>query len=300
MVNISYNNILSLAFDKPLEYKTLYLYPAKMPHYSIFKSALDVFSISKETENDINLLRLPYLEYIYEKSLINEEYKVKWSMLIYILEVVLKEQSFDVIRQNDRLYIKVYQRTKYYDLFEKEYNKIQQNLEELNSNSPEKYICKDKLDSLKKKMYSSVLIGSEDFEELKYLICQQNDIKIEEYSQQTEKFLKEAKEKINKMRQKNEANDTNLEDLVTAVAFYLKLDSTEKIYDMTIRRFNRYLDMISSKDDYYMYKSAELNGTIKLKSDLPHWIKHYEPKGKYDGVLIKSNDLLSKFEDNKM
>lgn len=300
MVNISYNNVLSLAFDKPLEYKTLYLYPAKMPHYSIFKSALDVFNISKEQEKDINLLRLPYLEYIYAKSLINEEYKIKWSMLIYILEVVLKEQSFDVIRQNDRLYIKVYQRTKYYDLLENEYNKTQENLRGLDLNSAESYKFKNELQSLKEKMYSFILLGSEDFEELKYLICQQNDIKIEEYDEKTEKFLKETKEKIDKMKKKTEANNTNLEDLVTAVSFYLKFESTEKIYDMTIRRFNRYLDMISSKDDYYMYKSAELNGSIKLKSDLPHWIKHYEPQGKYDGVLLKSNDLLSNFEDNKM
>ena len=39
MINISYENKINLAFDKPLEYKGIYIYPATLPYYSIFLNA---------------------------------------------------------------------------------------------------------------------------------------------------------------------------------------------------------------------------------------------------------------------
>ena len=52
-----------------------------------------------------------------------------------------------------------------------------------------------------------------------------------------------------------------------------------------------------SKDDYYMYKQLELCGMIKMKSELPHWIRHYEPKGRFDDILVNGNDMLSGLEN---
>src|SRR5699024_11777031 len=68
-----------------------------------------------------SLMRLPYLEYIYEKSLVDEGFKNRWNMLICILSIVLQEQSFDIIREDGRLYLKVYQRSKDYELLNKKY-----------------------------------------------------------------------------------------------------------------------------------------------------------------------------------
>ena len=67
--------------------------------------------------------------------------------------------------------------------------------------------------------------------------------------------------------------------------------------EMTIRRFNRYLDFAMKKEDYYLYKQLELSGMIKMKSDLPHWIGHYKPKGKFDDVLVDSSGLMSSLEN---
>ena len=34
-----------------------------------------------------------------------------------------------------------------------------------------------------------------------------------------------------------------------------------------------------------------------MKAKLPHWIKHYEPKGRFDDILVNGNDMLSSLKD---
>lgn len=36
-----------------------------------------------------------------------------------------------------------------------------------------------------------------------------------------------------------------------------------------------------------------------MKSEIPHWIKHYEPKGKFDDVLVDGGNLLTSLGDGK-
>ena len=73
--------------------------------------------------------------YMYEKSLLDESFKNKWNMLICILSIVLQEQSFDIIRENGRLYLKVYQRSKDYELLNKQYKALQDKIIEEYSES---------------------------------------------------------------------------------------------------------------------------------------------------------------------
>ena len=122
----------------------------------------------------------------------------------------------------------------------------------------------------------------------------QNDIKSQHYDAQTEKFLYQMKEKLQQTRAAKD--NTDLEDLITVVAYSMNINPID-MENMTIRRFNRYLHIVLSKDDYYMYKQLELSGMIKMKSDLPHWINHYEPKGKFDDILVDSKGLMSSLQD---
>ena len=300
-MNISYENIMHLAFDEPLEYKTLSLYPAKLFYYSIFSSADECLDVSRLDERDLRLMRLPYLEYIYEKSLIDEDFKNRWNMLICILSIVLQEQSFDIIREDGRLYLKVYQRSKDYELLNKEYKKLQDEVvdgyanKKINNNNIKDYA--KKIDEIKEKMFNIVKIGSEEFEDMRQLIMIQNDIKPQHFNAETEKLLYEMKIKLNNTR-KSKSN-TTIEDLVTIVSYMTHIPQSE-MQNLTIRRFNRYLDIALSKDEYYMYKSAELTGMVKMKTEIPHWIKHYEPKGKFDDVLMNDDGLISSLGDGKI
>ena len=298
-MSISYENEMNLAFDKPLEYKKLLLYPATMAYYSIFSIADECLDISRLDEKNVKLLRLPYLDYMYEKSLLDESFKNKWNMLIYILNIVFKEdQPFDILRQDGRVYIKLYQRSEKYELLNKEYAILRTNfLQAHKDKNPEKKDLEElskKLSEIKDKMYDNIMIGSEDFEEIRHLIMLQNDVKPQHYDARTERLLYEMKRKLKSTR--TTKDETDLEDLITIVA-YCSNKNTEDIEKMTIRRFNRFLNIVMNKDDYYMYKQLELSGMIKMKSDLPHWISHYKPKGKFDDVLVDSNGLMSSLKD---
>lgn len=299
-MNISYENTMNLAFDKPLEYKTLSLYPAKLFYYSIFSSADECLDVSRLDERDLRLMRLPYLEYMYEKSLINEDFKNRWNMLICILSIVLQEQSFDIIRENGRLYLKVYQRSKDYELLNKQYKALQDKIIEEYSESKKIDDIKEyatKMEEIKDKMFNIITISSEEFDEMRQLIMLQNDIKPQHFNAETEKLLYEMKIKLKSTRKDN--SYTTMEDLITIVSYSMHI-SNEEMENLTIRRFNRYLDIALSKDDYYMYKSLELSGAIKMKSEIPHWIKHYEPKGKFDDVLVDGENLLTSLGDGKI
>lgn len=297
-MDISYENQINLAFDKPLEYKKVLLYPATLPYYSIFACADECLDASRIDEKDIKLLRLPYLEYIYEKSLVDKSYKNKWDMLICVLGIVFgNEQPFDILRENGRLYVKVYQRSE-------DYEKLNKQCEELKANFADRYAGEEinkkeltdvvnKIQNIQEKMFNHIMIDSTDFDRIRNLIMLQNDIKPEHYDAKTEEFLYRMKEKLRNARR---TNDTDLEDLITVVA-YNTGKTNKELSEMTIRRFNRYLQYTLSKDEYYMYKQLELCGMIKMKSELPHWIRHYEPKGRFDDILVNGNDMLTSLKD---
>lgn len=293
-MELSYENKMNLAFDKPLAYKSLLLYPATLPYYSIFAAADECLDTSRMDEKNKKLLRLPYLDYLYEKSLVDNNFKNKWNMLICILNIVFKEdQPFDIVRQEGRVYIKVYQRSEKFELLNKEYTIIRTNFlqqhKKNNASKEELEQVAKKLSELQEKMYSNIMIGSEDFDIIRKMIMIQNDIKSQHYDAKTEEFLYQMKGKLSSARK---ADNTDLEDLITAVSYSMHINPIE-MENMTIRRFNRYLKIVMNKDDYYMYKQLELSGMVKMKSDLPHWISHYEPKGKFDDVLVNNDEFVS-------
>lgn len=298
-MNISYENTMNLAFDKPLEYKNLLLYPATLPYYSIFATAEDCLDAFRLDEKDKRLLRLPYLDYMYEKSLLDEGFRNRWNMLICILNIVLKkDQPFDIIKQEGKLYIKVYQRSENYELLNKEYTILKTNFfAQYEGETPSKKEMEnfaEKLLNIQEKMYNNIMIGSEEFEEIRHLIMIQNDVKSQHYDLKTEELLYEMKQKLKQTRVSKD--ETDLEDLITIVAYSTHKEQFE-MENMTIRRFNRYLNIAITKDDYYMYKQLELSGMIKMKSDLSHWISHYKPKGKFDDILVDGGGLISSLQN---
>lgn len=298
---MDYSNKVHLAFDEPLEYKNILLYPATLPYYSIFACADDYLDISRLEEKDIRLLRLPYLTYMYEKSLMSEEFKNKWEMLINILRIVFgEEQPFDILRRDGVIFIKVYQRSGNYELLEKQKEIITNNYlqDSISDNQTKKGVeeIAKKIKEIEDKMWSSVIIDSSDFEIIRKLIMEQNDIKSQHYDIKTESFLNEMKQKLKQIKSNDE---TDLEDLITAVA-YCSGKTNKEMSKMTIRRFNRYLQITLNKDDYYMYKQLELCGMIKMKSELSHWLKHYKPIGKFDDVLSTNSEMSSLMNGGKI
>lgn len=302
-MDISFENRMNMIFDEPLKYKGLNIYPASLYYYSIFSEADEYLDVSRLDERDKRLIRLPYLDYMYEKSLIDPTFKMKMDMMINILRIVFKDQSFDMIREDGKLFLRVYQRADDYELLNKQEIELQKDfINEYEKNRGK--ITQEKLDEftnksneIEEKMYNKVIINSEEFDEIRQLIMIQNDVKSEHYGANLEKTLYEFKAKLNSINEQK--SRTDMEDLITALG-YLTHRSPSEMKDMTIRRFNRELQIALNKDDYYLYKQLELSGAITLKEDIPHWLKHYEPKGRFDDVLLTNSSLLPSINSGKI
>ena len=304
-MELSYENEINLAFDKPLEYKNVLLYPATLPFYSIFASADECLDVSRIDERDIRLLRLPYLDYMYEKSLKDKSFKYRWDMLAIILKVVLGEtQPFDIITIEGKIVLRVYQRSQDYEKWEKEYNEKKEyffNQAKKNNPGTEQIISfSEQLKKIEEKMYKSIDFNAQDFEQIRQMIMVQNDIVPQHYNAQTEKLLYEMKQKLKMAQNSGKKSNMTLEDLVDILSYCTGWRNGD-MWEMTIRRFNRMLDKALKKDDYYMYKQLELCGMIKMKSEVPSWTSHYRPKGKFDDILTDGGALLSSLgEENKI
>ena len=293
-MEMSFENKMNMAFDKPLKYKELLLYPGTLSCYPLFSNADSFLDCSRLEEKDKHLLRLSYLDYMYEKSLKDSAFQYNFAMMNYIIQQVLKS-PFDLIKEDGKLHLKVYQKAPNYDLLKEKQEKIKN---EILDTYKEGKVNSDKLkeiDNLNNEMYNYIFINSEEFDDIRHLIMIQNDIVSEHYPSHIEEILYETKEKLRKI---NKEKITEFEDLITAVAFTTGL-KVEDMYNMTIRRFNRYLKLTTDKSDYYLYKHLELGGKIEIKKDLDYWLSHYEPKGKFDDALIKDSSLLSTIKEGK-
>ena len=125
-MELNYENEIHVAFDEPLEYKKVLLYPATLPFYSVFASADECLDVSRLDEKDIRLLKLPYIDYMYEKSLQDKTFKYRWDMLACILKIVFGEtQPFEILKIEGKIVIRVYQRSQDYKKWEKEYSEKQ-------------------------------------------------------------------------------------------------------------------------------------------------------------------------------
>ena len=149
-------------------------------------------------------------------------------------------------------------------------------------------------------MFTSIDLDAQDFEQIRNMIMEQNDIKPQHYNAQTEKLLYEMKQKLKMAQHSGKKSDTTLENLIDILA-YCKGCENKDLKDMTIRRFNRQLNIAMQKDDYYMYKQLELCGMIQMKSEIPDWKTPYRPRGKFDDILTDGGALLSSLgEENKI
>lgn len=282
MKNLSYEDYNSLAFDKPLTYKNIKLYPILMSDYLIFKSFSSCLTVEPSMDKDMKYIRLSYLDYIYMTTERSKEEKIRWEGFKIILGLIFQEQKCEIILSNSHILLKVYQSPEV------------RKLDNDNITDEDRALIEDLLNSNKEEKFT--IIDSKDFDEIRQLVCKQNDIKIENWSP---KAIQSLEETLKKMKESNVSDDDlEYEDMIDGVAFHMKKTPLE-IENWTLRRFNRYFEMLINKDKWNAYAVAQASGMVSFEGKIEHWIKHYEPKGKYDSLLLKSSSL-STMMDSKI
>lgn len=291
-------------FDEPVKYKGIKIYPITIPYYQIVKAASDVFSLNIAGDTDIELIGLPYMEYLMKKAMKDPEFVNIWNIFNSVLQLSFQEQFHSFRYEGDFLKLVVAVPTEKYNeetmCVYREKLKIFNELakdgyhELLNKRQIQK--LKKEIDFLANEMFVFHTFGDDDFNDIKKIICYLNDIDdtvIE--NPKWEEELKKAEKILNQINSKN--NPPELEDLINAVAYSLhKLPS--EIKNMTVRRLNRYLDMEINQENYRLCRQAELSGT-EFKRPLTHWLTAYKPKKRYANQLNSSGGIHNVLNNEK-
>lgn len=158
--------------------------------------------------------------------------------------------------------------------------------------------CKDteiKLNEQTGKIYiNSELITPQIFDDLRRIIIIQNGVNfnIDEFmNQDTENRLLKIKQDANKNN-----NEASLEDYIDSLIIALN-SSEEKIMNMSIRKFWRYIKRYQLYENYTISKTGECSGMVKFKEPIKYWmVSLKENEDKYKNFKANETELRSKIE----
>lgn len=133
------------------------------------------------------------------------------------------------------------------------------------------------------------IITPQVFDDLRRIIIIQNDIdfNIDEFlNYDTEQQLLAAADKQNK-------DKANIEDYIDSLV--IALNTTEdKVKNMTIRKFWRYIKRYQLHEGYVIAKTGETSGMVKFKEPIKHWIISLDEDDKYKHLKTDENELRNK------
>jgi hypothetical protein len=135
-----------------------------------------------------------------------------------------------------------------------------------------------------------------DFDNIKEIILKQNGINHEEIflDEKIEQALKDAQE----YKSKHSIKFADLEEQMITYHLYNGYDY-EKIYNLTIRKFNKTIQRMMLMEDYKILKTAEVSGVVEFKEEIKYFLSHIEPQGRFDGLVVKDAEkTLGNLKDN--
>ena len=199
-------------FDEPVDYKGIKIYPITIKYYSLVKMGHLAFAMNPAAETDIELIGLPYMEYMMRKALKEPSFMNNWNILNCILELSFKEQVYSFRFEGDFLKLSVAEPTEKYNdetmcVYKEKLNKYSELAKDdysalLNKLQIEK--IKGEIQEIANEIFVFHTFGDEDFENIKKIICYLNDIDITIIDPRWEEELKKASENMAKINSKSD------------------------------------------------------------------------------------------------
>lgn len=278
-------------FDDIIDYKGIKIRRAKLSDgYYMIKASGEALTLNTMNEKNLDLLGLPYLTYINNKSKEDKDFFSYWQVLNWIFYVSIIDA--DVVLTEDSL--TVYEKTESFDQYKAEYLEccdIVENFLDKDIGTQDMALsARKRITYLERIIYNKKSFSCKEFDEIRNIICQINGFDNTKYDPHWEGILKEAKSLKNSI---SDGEGLTLTDLVNTLAFYLKKFPNE-LRDLDYYTFNHYIKLMGDFEEYKLNRSAELQGT-QFKQRLTHWFTHYKPVGKYDDVL-SSGDVTKDLE----
>lgn len=135
------------------------------------------------------------------------------------------------------------------------------------------------------------LITPQIFDDLRRIIIIQNDIDfdIDEFLHyDTEQRLLKAQKDSNK-----DKDNANIEDYIDSLV--IAMNTTEdRIMNMTIRKFWRYIKRYQLHENYTIAKTGESTGFVKYKEPIKHWMISLDEEDKYAHLKADEGEIRSK------
>ena len=135
------------------------------------------------------------------------------------------------------------------------------------------------------------VIDPQTFDDLRRIIIIQNDIDfdIDEFlNHDTEKRLLKAANDQNKNQSKS-----NIEDYIDSLIIAMNI-TEDRVMNMTIRKFWRYIKRYQLHENYTILKSGECSGMVKFKEPIQHWMVSLDEDDKYKHLKTDENELRGK------
>ena len=138
---------------------------------------------------------------------------------------------------------------------------------------------------------NNILITPQIFDDLRRIIIIQNgiDFDIDEFlNYDTEQRLLKAQQDQNKDNDKSD-----IEDYIDSLVIALNI-TEERVMNMTIRKFWRYIKRYQLHEGYTIAKTGECSGMVSFKEPIKYWMISLDEDDKYKDLKADEEALKSK------
>lgn len=241
-------------WSEPIEYKGILLHPVLCSNIQdLYASTYALLYDPLRYDSSISTLpRLYFLTDILnhqddmEYMLQNQFLLQLFIELKILLQLVLKEQTFDFIKNKNRYYLKVVREIK----------------------------KDDELKSIE------VVIKAKDFDVMRQIILHQNGIDYDDtfIHEDIRKWIAEQEA----MSQSNESPQATIEDWMEVFMLQMGSCNMDDFKSTAIRRFNRIVDKSLSRENYNIQMTASMSGLVTFKDKINHWMTIQRKNSIYD------------------
>ena len=265
----NYDRLYTL--DEPVPYKNIKIYPVKVKDYDTFYRCISCLTLEKKSIPDIKILKMSYLEYIYNLHIDNKE--IDYLLLLdYLLKLCIKDDTVGI--------------NYYFDDANKPVFEIGHKVLDADGNSIS--------DTHGVELSENEIFNSEDFDEIRMLICNQNLVELADETIQKE--IREKMEEARMMKARESGNKpASFEDTILCLVASTSINLNDA-YELSLRKFIKLLQRVDAKLHYQIYMTGATSGMVeyKDKSVLRHWMSDLEKTDKNSDVLFNFDQIKSK------
>lgn len=242
-------------YDDGIPYKGVKFFPVRMRDYIYFMSYAECLMLDKNSIPDVKVISMKYLEYMYYATEEKKPYALMFRELLKLVCFTKEEREERDEEGKPVINSRVWMN---YDENGKPYFEI-----------------------------NGIRFNSDDFDEVKNIIVEQNLLELPDDSIQ--KGIREKMREAQELRARQSGNRiASLEDQMISVSIYSGW-SLESVYGMTVRKFLKALQRADLLLHYQIYLGASMSGMVEFKdkSFIKHWLTEIV-KDRYDGLIKES------------